>query len=292
MHLTYIVGTGHSGSSLLDVLLGSHPDILSCGEIHRLSIDPSTRRCGCLQVLCSCPLWVEAQREYARYHGREAILHVRHRTRKRRLTSSGLLLLPRTPIDYLAAATLGEELRAARETWGLLAIAARQNRKMTVIDSTKTPNRMLALFYSMPPASTMSVLRIVRDGRAVAASQIRRTGCTMTEAAKRWRADSIKAGLAVRRLGRRKALVVKYEDLCNETEHSLVRILGDLGLEQVRLAVPPQNRYHAIPGNPALLTGFGDIHLDTRWKSQLSARDLKEFDRIAGRVNAQLGYQG
>ena len=34
--IIYIAGIGHSGSTLLDVLLGSHPDICGVGEIGRL----------------------------------------------------------------------------------------------------------------------------------------------------------------------------------------------------------------------------------------------------------------
>lgn len=41
--VVYIASVGHSGSSLLDALLGKHPQIAGTGEIHRLTITPDTR---------------------------------------------------------------------------------------------------------------------------------------------------------------------------------------------------------------------------------------------------------
>lgn len=52
--LLYIVGDGHSGSSLLDVLLGATPDVPSTGEVHRLSLDSRARSCPCGRVVAEC----------------------------------------------------------------------------------------------------------------------------------------------------------------------------------------------------------------------------------------------
>ena len=54
----YIAGNGHSGSTLLDIIIGSSPDIFSAGEltfITRDSIFEEYCSCGCL--IKECPVW-------------------------------------------------------------------------------------------------------------------------------------------------------------------------------------------------------------------------------------------
>jgi hypothetical protein len=49
----YIVGRGHSGSTLLELLLGGHHDLVSVGELQKLSLQIA-RRDKPYPGLCSC----------------------------------------------------------------------------------------------------------------------------------------------------------------------------------------------------------------------------------------------
>ena len=55
MKVIYIAGLGHSGSTFLELLLASHPDVVGLGEIglqvERLLLDPSF---NAGEALCSC----------------------------------------------------------------------------------------------------------------------------------------------------------------------------------------------------------------------------------------------
>lgn len=54
----YIAGNGHSGSTLLDIILGNSPSVFSSGEltfITRESIDEEY--CSCGEVIGNCKLW-------------------------------------------------------------------------------------------------------------------------------------------------------------------------------------------------------------------------------------------
>jgi len=60
INLIYIASNGFSGSTLLDVLLGAHPEIMTVGEIQLLpweiklgGVDP----CGCGLPVPECPFW-------------------------------------------------------------------------------------------------------------------------------------------------------------------------------------------------------------------------------------------
>ena len=57
--IIYIAGYGRSGSTLLDVILGSHASVRGTGELANIfdSIDDPTSTCSCGESLCNCPIW-------------------------------------------------------------------------------------------------------------------------------------------------------------------------------------------------------------------------------------------
>jgi hypothetical protein len=68
MHLIYIISLGHSGSTLLDCLLGTHPNFISSGELRYLNWQLERTKseiisverqnvCTCLKDFRSCEFW-------------------------------------------------------------------------------------------------------------------------------------------------------------------------------------------------------------------------------------------
>jgi hypothetical protein len=59
MQIIYIMGSGHSGSTLLDIILGNHPDVVSVGELTYLVRDAwiDNKRCACGTTGNECPFW-------------------------------------------------------------------------------------------------------------------------------------------------------------------------------------------------------------------------------------------
>ena len=53
--IVYILGTGHCGSTLLDLLLSSHKDVFGCGELKY--IQKGEFICGCGQEKKACTFW-------------------------------------------------------------------------------------------------------------------------------------------------------------------------------------------------------------------------------------------
>jgi len=62
--IVYVIGAGHSGSTLFDVLLSMHPHITGTGEVHRLSLKPNERRCGCGSTISHCEFWASIIESY------------------------------------------------------------------------------------------------------------------------------------------------------------------------------------------------------------------------------------
>lgn len=61
--IVYIIGLSHSGSTILDLLLGAHPKMLGLGEIRHLLMGKKTSLegvkdvCSCGQLLKNCIFW-------------------------------------------------------------------------------------------------------------------------------------------------------------------------------------------------------------------------------------------
>lgn len=55
----FIIGLGHSGSTLLGRMLGCHPDAVFVGELLRLeqALGRSQARCSCGDLVAECPVW-------------------------------------------------------------------------------------------------------------------------------------------------------------------------------------------------------------------------------------------
>jgi len=55
----FIASLGHSGSTLLDLMLGSHPRLVSLGEVHATIARAAEKQnvCTCGKAADDCPVW-------------------------------------------------------------------------------------------------------------------------------------------------------------------------------------------------------------------------------------------
>lgn len=169
----------------------------------------------------------------------------------------------------------------------------------------KVPRLLESLPRARALLSDCKVLHVVRDPRAVFASQRRsissRTGRPMVR-------DAVTAGLRWRRAMEALAvadlpqvLEVRYEDLVTSPQSSLDRVVQFLQLDSAEqsayadagatggdyLARIPQDQRH-------LHTNVGkaaDPSRINRWASELSAGDVWLLERACGRVMAGRGYR-
>lgn len=303
-NLVYIAGSGRCGSTLLDLLLGNHSKMSGLGEVHRLSINPRERKCSCQETIMECPYW---------------------RPRIQRLCDEkGIALrkwddvLPMTQVNEKsvkdresvrwieAVAGLGSQtlLRALgmlssnadslvdiqRNSWDLYDIITRMDDSEFVVDSTKNALRM-KLLYMRRPEQTY-ILHLVRDGRAVIASSLRRRDISVEMAARRWRVANRNIEMALKTVPQRNVVQVRYEDLCDNVSTEMERVAQWLGVPfEEAMSRLERREYHEIPGNPMLFRrAETDIVKDERWKDELDQNTLKTFDRLCGSMNRRYGY--
>ena len=301
--LIYIAATGRSGSTMLDLLLGGSPFVQGTGEIEQLAYGLRSRiePCTCGRPVASCPFWLSIQRKGAEQLGLSSEANL-FESRSLRLDPSvvsplaaqvqRLLLLLGQPAAYRAFSRIFAKRHhdAVENSLFWYDVIRRATGKPIIVDSSKNAQRMKALYMADP--ACFKLIFLVRDGRGVTASEMRRKGVSMTQAARYWvgiqrlllRAQaSIPAACKVR---------IHYEELCQAPGPTLQTICRFVGIPyDERFVQIRRNEAHNICGNPMRhRTTETQIVLDEQWKEQLTSADLAVFQRIAGAVNERLGY--
>jgi hypothetical protein len=202
------------------------------------------------------------------------------------------------PLDKVRA-RLTERMPIGVAIATVYAVYAAEHGKRRWGDKTPMYMQNLRLLERLFPDALF--VHLIRDGRDAALSFLSMPKGVMTET---WMQPSHAAGFAcqwrtevkaARRLGRRvgdeRYLEVRYEDLVDDVESVLRRICG----------------FVKLPYEPAMADYAGSVDVSAKphqqslrrpptaglrdWRSQMSPRDIGAFDRVAGDLLAELGYE-
>lgn len=254
----YIAGSGHSGSTLLDLLLGSHSRIESVGEIYKY-VDPERRKrisiCTCGEPIGLCPYW-----------------------------------------SRVRAGLSEEEVEAtdpAIRLYGILRTVLEASGKQYVCDSSKI-QAPLETYASRPDLFNLKIVHLVRDARGHSYSMLKKRARKLAEHGNvfRMKSELVDAGkrpsayeyhssvlrwvIANYRIARRfensgDYFVIRYEDLADDTEECLNRLMDQLGLgfeaNQLRFS---DFVHHNISGNRMRMAKSDVIKVDNEYVNRLS----------------------
>jgi hypothetical protein len=282
-HLVYVASIGRSGSTLLELLLGAHPDIATIGELHLWPHeirDGGRRPCGCGRPLGDCAFWLEMRRRADPLaapppqldHFREAHTH-------------GRTLRPSRWRDFVRAGpptsamrTYGGNTARVLEAFADLTEESTGHRPAWVVDASKDPYRLSWLVRS--GAVDVTVLHVVRDPRGFVNSERKNVdragGVGLIRLAARksgaWALQNALVRRTARLLPAGRYHEVTYERLAGDAIATLAGVWDVLGCESRPDVVETfrERSFHAVGGNP-MRHRPGGISLDEAWRDELPA---------------------
>lgn len=302
--LVYIASVGYSGSTLLDMLLGSNEQVTSLGEVYLLSrYARENANCTCGQPVDECEFWHTVEGELRSIVGNHALrlseypltIEEQIQSLHRRLPSlSDLLLVLGNRTLWRALSGRSQVARryaeASQNALRLFEVVSAMNRTPIIVDSSKYALPMKSLYLAAPDRTR--IVFLVRDGRATSLSLAKRHRVSFEEAARTWKRYNWNLQLAMRSIPKEHVELVRYEDLCRDPTATLARIAAFVGAQSPLHPQPlEKDKYHNIGGNPMRFRRDEvEIRLDEKWKQEMDSEQLALFDRVAGRMNRQLGY--
>jgi hypothetical protein len=325
--IVYIMSSGRSGSTILDIVLGNHPEIESTGEVGLLTrttwisqesirgIEAKRTRlpiCACGKRLDvhavdtaaveACPFWASVRREWIERAGRDAVESYptlqdafdRYR-RWPRLLYERHRPSPRFLSYARLTRTLFESMRAV-------------SGKPIIVDSSKPPFRALA--FAIMPGIDLRLVHLVRDPRAVSASRKKvlrkdvqagiewdHTPASIWRAGITWTGINLLSEWVCAQLRPDRAIRLRHEDFLDDIESALNRIGTLVGLDFTDVANAassgdPMQVGHNIGGNRVRMSGSVTLQPDTvELENALSSKDQQLLRLLTGSVTRRYGYK-
>lgn len=305
--VVYIVGSGRSGSTLLERILGGTDRFVNVGEVNELfrRVGPLDERCGCGQPFSQCPFWTAVgERAFGGWSSvdfGEVASTQREVSRQRHLPQ--LLAYPR------GSAAFTHQLERYHDMYARIYHAIRAEAGADVIvDASKGP----ALGLALARAADLDVrpLHLVRDARGVsyswAKADVKRPqaadGDGVMSSYSAWYTAGWWATFQLEAEAMGQALPIaariRYEDLVGNPRDAVARALSDLGLasyagglghlDEKGVSLEPT---HGLAGNPSRFRqGYINLALDEEWRTRMSDKDRRVATAIGWPGLVRYGY--
>ena len=257
-HIVYIGGATHSGSTLVDLILGSHPMLQSLGEIkvlcrarHQKRERVLAERCTCgASDKLSCPFWRGVE------------------SRLQHQTGGGLRELD---LDHPDPATFVAHNRA------LFDAVVSSGGTAWLIDSSKSPRRLGRLLAA--GVFDVRPIHLIRSPYGVTYSHIQKGRSALRGV---WRYATTRH--KIERILRHEAhLALRYESFVASPAQETARVMHWLGLSfeagQLDWTAQP---HHNLCGNRMRFSRTPEIRLDEAWREGLSTLQKATIAALSG----------
>lgn len=275
--IIYILSNTHSGSTLLDMLLGTQPKIWTLGEVQNLprTLSYLPQPCGCGQPVEECSFWRELLPKIPLNEGAHPIGYFSAfplRSREFRLDLLKDLMRGRPTIQEKEA--FADYARVNSRLFSVIweTLKTREDGEMDwIVDASKNANRLYWLEQSQE--YDLRVIRLVREVGGFVNSVTRpdHERRMVLLAARRWLVNNfIFVTLCKRIFKENRVYCLHYKKLASQPAVVLDEIGKWLGLEFPGGAHEHLRDYinHAISGNRTRWLDTG-VQLDERWKKEL-----------------------
>ena len=263
----YITSLGHSGSTLLDVLLNQHTELQSVGEI--MFLDEWMTEdllCSCGESLRQCPFWTRV------------------------IANSVPALGPMSGTHYVDNSR--SVFKAIKESANC----------QFIVDSSKSPQRLAHLLSDS--RFDVRVIHLIRNGLAVTHSlrksharpgtknKLKTLSTPVYKGVLRWVRRNKAIDQILKPLDPGVFLRVRYEDLCLNPEQVLQSICEFAGIHyESSMLHPDLTHNHNIGGSRWRFSeGPIQINLDEKWQQDISISTKLLFGLMGSRQNKKYGY--
>ncbi len=300
LRVIYVMGAGRSGSTILDMILGQHPDVLSAGELTNLSriYAADEEFCSCGDLVKHCEFWRRVIDEWVQSTGAELsyLLERQNRVERQRRALTGLF----TSQEGVIADDYG------RLCYALFQSIAAVSSKRIIVDSSKNPLRALAL--SRIPGIDLRIVHLVRDPRGVANSlkkalakdpqvgvQRDLKAKPLARTAAFWNIVNWESDYVARRMARGSVIRLRYEDLVFDVAAALEEIsrLASIDLTSVAESIRSGEAAtpgHMVAGNRLRMSGQVRLEPDLSWVRQLTKNEQRLVAWLTGLLRSRYGY--
>lgn len=302
----YIVSDTRSGSTLLDQLLGAHPEVCTVGEVHHLvayaRLDRSMHdpvyplQCTCGAEVTHCPFW-SGVASHLQKPLSDLVLKPRFldkfepsrlRTRLRRVLSSALRRQKNGGINRVLRLVFATG-RIAEDSHRLYDAILQHSEARYVVDASKNIDRFRILRASAP--ERFRLILMCRDYRGVIHSK-RNRGRPILDSARTWVRTVNEMERLSRELPADRVHRLRYEDLCASPEAELQRLCAFLAIDyKPEMMVRPETDMHHIGGSPSKLQPERrEIRLDRSAEGAFDPAELAAIRHIIGTTGSIWGY--
>jgi hypothetical protein len=305
--VVFIMGYGHSGSTLLDILLGSHDHITSVGEMVHYDPMSSVRHnlCACGEKHSQCPYWVEVSKHFKSFVPDAktffpTVLKKKFDNWRSLLCWIRLLRRIKNPSQ--------EYREYCRHLVALFNAISMSSNSSIIVDSSKSPCRAATL-AGLNDAIDLRIIHLMRDGRGVCWSMMKRIRYSndirfskikqliaFIRAMIGWTATNLAAECIVKMgVGGEHYLRIRYEDLVEDHEafFKQVGIVTGESMHKPMMAISSGIELdigHMAGGNPFRMRKKVVFNPDYDWCRNLPLGYQKLFGVVCGRVLKRYGY--
>jgi len=305
--VVYIASAGHSGSTLLDMIIGSIPRVFSTGEVKYLPWQLNLRGrteanvenlnvCSCLKKFSECEVWSKIVEELNKkvgfnihkkpYKFNLSILSSQILGKKLRISTRGARFIFSRCLNFPFYEIIVKLYkfcyrRIVKNNWLLFDTICDLCDVDYIVDSTKDYNRFKLLYSERPDDVYLIVLK--RDFFGYAYSHLKRD-VQLKESLEQQKKTYDNIMKVAKHTKGLKYLFIEYEKLCENPIEQRKRTANFLNLPNPgnELHINTQN-YHIVAGNPMRYKGKITIRLDERWKEKFD-EDQKENIRLIKRA--------
>jgi hypothetical protein len=269
--IIFIASGGHSGSTLLDLILGSSPEVFSTGELmffkEHNSLEPEAyykapeRICTCRRPFRDCDFWRRVTRNWQADYK-----IIRHKSLAEDVKIAFNIFNPLNRFRFRIEPDETHKLLDAIEE----AATAEKPEVKYLLDSSKDPRRLYRL--SLEADREIIVIHLVRDVRGFAfshAKNIRFKPRNHFVSLAEWLVINLVTKAMVR--NRFRTISVRYEEFCRDPKTQIELLNRQLGVAIPDDFVETINSsvYHNIGGNGLRLRKVEAIREDNLWQEKL-----------------------